>query len=60
VFPQDGINPEQYLGLKFKHFYIQPMDGPFLKDNTERAIKYCLQHPEWKLSLQTQKIINIP
>lgn len=60
VFPQDGIDPQEYLHLDFEHFYLQPMDGPELAANTAASVDYCLRHPEWKLSLQIHKILNIP
>jgi 7-carboxy-7-deazaguanine synthase len=59
VFPQDGAEPGLYEKLNFKHFFIQPMDGPFREINTKRAIQYCLDHPLWRLSLQTHKLIGI-
>ena len=60
VFPQIGGEPEKYADTQFEHYYIQPMDGPERVANTELAIKYCLQNPRWKLSLQTHKMIGIP
>ena len=60
VFPQVGIDPQDYLHLKFEHFYLQPMSGPKLEENVQAALDYCLAHPEWTLSLQTHKILNIP
>ena len=60
VFPQDGGEPERYRGLGFRHFFLQPMDGPDLAENTRRAVAYCLAHPEWRLSLQTHKLLGIP
>lgn len=60
VFPQLGAEPELYEKLDYEHFYLQPMDGPNTAANIQLAIKYCLQHPQWKLSLQTHKMINIP
>jgi 7-carboxy-7-deazaguanine synthase len=59
VFPQAGAPPEAFAGLAFEHFSLQPMDGPELARNTERAIDYCLTHPQWRLSLQTHKTIGI-
>lgn len=59
VFPQTGIDPQEYLHLDFQHFYLQPMAGPELESNTKSALDYCLAHPEWKLSLQIHKILNI-
>lgn len=60
VFPQQGIEPEDYSGLAFRHFFLQPMDGPERIANTQQAVRYCMEHPEWRLSLQTHKILGIP
>lgn len=60
VFPQKGAAPERYKHLAFKHFYLQPMDGDRTEENTQAALQYCLRNPQWKLSLQTHKILNIP
>ncbi len=59
VYPQNTLLPEQLETLAFDYFYLQPMDGKALKDNTEKAITYCLKHPKWRLSLQTHKILGI-
>jgi 7-carboxy-7-deazaguanine synthase len=59
AFPQRGLSPEDFASLDFRHFYLQPMDGPELKRNTHLALQYCLDHPEWKLSLQTHKLLGI-
>ena len=60
VFPQEGGAPERYRHLKFSHFFLQPMDGPDRAANTTLAVAYCLAHPEWRLSLQTHKLLGIP
>lgn len=59
VYPQEGAEPEQYEALAFPRLMLQPMDGPGREANTEAAVEYCLAHPRWKLSLQTQKFIGI-
>jgi 7-carboxy-7-deazaguanine synthase (Cx14CxxC type) len=59
VYPQDDAPPERYAGLIFDHFFLQPMDGPEREANTSAATKYCLAHPQWRLSLQTHKLIGI-
>jgi 7-carboxy-7-deazaguanine synthase len=59
VYPQEGVDPAAYTALPFAHRYLQPMDGPDLQRNTAAAIAYCLAHPEWKLSLQTHKMVGI-
>jgi 7-carboxy-7-deazaguanine synthase len=60
VFPQQGINPQDLCCLDFAHFWLQPMDGENLAANTRAAIAYCLEHPRWRLSLQTHKFIGLP
>ena len=60
VFPQADAEPEQFEGLEFRHFFLQPMDGPDREANTAAALRYCLGHPRWRLSLQTHKLLGIP
>jgi 7-carboxy-7-deazaguanine synthase len=60
VYPQEGGEPERFEGLDFAHFFLQPMDGPNRETNTEAALRYCLSHPRWRLSLQTHKLLGIP
>jgi 7-carboxy-7-deazaguanine synthase len=60
VFPQIGAEPEQFETLSFRHFFLQPLDGPLRDQHTEAVMRYCLQHPRWRLSLQTHKILGIP
>ena len=60
VFPQPGAEPCQYEMLDFRWFFLQPMDGPERERNTQLAICYCLDHPRWRLSLQTHKLLNLP
>lgn len=59
VYPQPGIDPARFEELEFKNWYIQPMDGPRLAENTQAAIAYCLAHPRWRLSVQTHKVIGV-
>jgi len=58
VYPQ-SVAPSAYESLAFEHFLLQPMDGPEVLENTERAVAYCLRHPKWRLSLQTHKVLGI-
>ena len=58
VYPQE-IGPEAYAGLEFDHFFIQPKDGPDAARSLQAAIQYCANHPKWRLSLQTHKLIGI-
>ncbi len=59
VFPQPGLDPAILEALDFRHFFLQPMDGPDQAANTRAAVAYCLAHPNWRLSLQTHKMIGI-
>ena len=59
VYPQAGAMPEQFQHLAFERFALQPMDGPAQAENTQAAIDYCLRHPQWRLSVQTHKVIGI-
>jgi len=60
VFPQEDARPEEFAGLDFQHFFLQPMDGPDRVRNTQLAAQYCLANPQWRLSIQTHKLIGIP
>ena len=60
VYPQSGAEPERFEALEFRHFFLQPMDGPSREANTAAALRYCLAHPRWRLSLQTHKLLGIP
>jgi 7-carboxy-7-deazaguanine synthase (Cx14CxxC type) len=60
VYPQEGAEPARYEALGFRHFFLQPMDGPSREANTRAAVRYCLAHPRWRLSLQTHKLLGIP
>jgi len=59
IYPQDGAPPERFAGQDFRNFFLQPMDNPDRAANTEAAIRYCLEHPQWRLSLQTHKLTGI-
>lgn len=59
VYPQNENKPEDYLSLDFTHFYLQPLDDLYQVKNTELSIKYCLNNPIWKLSMQTHKVLGI-
>jgi 7-carboxy-7-deazaguanine synthase (Cx14CxxC type) len=59
IYPQQGAAPERYAALPFDNFFLQPMDNPAREANTSAATQYCLAHPQWRLSLQTHKLIGI-
>jgi 7-carboxy-7-deazaguanine synthase (Cx14CxxC type) len=61
VYPQREAEaqPERFESLDFAHFFLQPMDGPDAAANTQRAIDYCLRHPQWRLSVQVHKVVGV-
>ena len=59
VYPQLKALPESFQHLDFKHFLLQPMDGPDIEVNTQKTIEYCLAHPQWRFSLQSHKVIGV-
>jgi 7-carboxy-7-deazaguanine synthase (Cx14CxxC type) len=59
VYPQPGAEPQRFEALRFDHFFLQPMAGAHTEENTALALAYCLAHPRWRLSLQTQKLLGI-
>ena len=60
VYPQADAPPERFASLVFDHFFLQPMDSPGRDANTRAATEYCMTHPQWRLSLQTHKLLGIP
>ncbi|MEZ4297119.1 MAG: 7-carboxy-7-deazaguanine synthase [Polyangiaceae bacterium] len=60
VVPQPGLDPADFASLDFQHFLLQPMDGLARAESTRLAVEYCLAHPEWRVSLQTHKLLGIP
>lgn len=60
VYPQSDAPPARFAHLDFGHFFLQPMDGPNIAENTQAVVRYCLSNPQWRLSLQTHKLLGIP
>ena len=60
VFPQIGQNLAKFESLDFEHFFLQPMDGPNLRHNVTQTVDYCKKNPQWRLSVQTHKVLGIP
>ena len=64
VIPQNDHQPLEKLmarfeGMDYRNRFLQPMDGPSLKNNTELAVSLCQKRPLWRLSLQSHKLIGI-
>ena len=60
IYPQDGIDPADFAGLPFRNFFLQATDDPNRAANAAGAIRYCLDHPHWRLSVQTHKALGFP
>ena len=60
IFPQEKINPKSFEHLKFKYFFLQPMDGPNLKSNIKKTYAFCDKNKRWNVSLQLHKIVGMP
>jgi organic radical activating enzyme len=60
VYPQAGVDPARFEHLGFERFFLQPMDGPERDAATTAAVAYCLDHPRWRLSVQTHKYLGLP
>ncbi len=56
--PMHEAPPESFAKMAFTHFYLQPIDG-LAKDYRADCVAYCLANPQWKLSLQTHKLLGI-
>ncbi|MDP7274276.1 MAG: 7-carboxy-7-deazaguanine synthase [Planctomycetaceae bacterium] len=59
VHPQEGVDPAKFEDWDFKHFFLQPIDGPDRERNIGLTADYCLGHPRWRLSLQIHKLIGL-
>jgi 7-carboxy-7-deazaguanine synthase len=59
IYPQVGAEPDKYTEQRFRHFFLQPMDNAARAANTAAAAAYCMEHPQWRLSLQTHKLLGI-
>jgi 7-carboxy-7-deazaguanine synthase len=59
VYPQPGAEPERFIGLGFDHFFLQPMDGPRIRENTQSVVSYCLANPPWRVGLQSHKLLGV-
>jgi 7-carboxy-7-deazaguanine synthase (Cx14CxxC type) len=59
VYPQEDAPPDLYAALDFDYFFLQPMDGPHLERNSRMAADYCLRHSQWRMSVQTHKLLGL-
>lgn len=66
VFPQLEAPPERFAGIRARYRYLSPLNPwsedtihPARQNSTQAAIEYCLTHPEWRLTIQMHKVVNI-
>ncbi len=59
VVPQEGFDPKDFEAMAFEHRFLQPKDGPDAAAALQHALSYCLEHPQWRLGLQSHKFIGI-
>ncbi|UDF02534.1 7-carboxy-7-deazaguanine synthase [Asticcacaulis sp. AND118] len=64
VWPQDNVDPAEFAHLDFERFFLQPKDpldqSPATRvAHTQAVIDYCLAHPQWRMSVQTHKVVGI-
>ena len=59
VYPQEGLNLNEFEKLDFEHFYLQPLHDEKYEQNLKKTLKIIMKYPKWKLSLQTHKFIGV-
>jgi 7-carboxy-7-deazaguanine synthase len=59
VYPQARLTPEMFSHHAFSHFWLSPMDGPAVKENTAAALAYVAEHQQWRLNIQTHKVVGV-
>lgn len=58
--PIASVSPEAFQDFPAACYYVQPLDVQGkTAEHTKQAITFCLEHPNWKLSLQTHKITGV-
>lgn len=56
--PEAAAQPERFEQLAFTHFFLQPKDQVG-QQHTPATVAYCMAHPQWRISLQTHKLMGI-
>ena len=59
IYPQKNLSPIDFNHMKFTNYYIQPLDSKEYETNVSESVKFCMQNSNWRLSLQTHKILGI-
>ena len=59
IYPQENLDPADFNNMSFSNYYIQPMDSKDYEANVSKSVEFCMQNSNWRLSLQTHKILGI-
>lgn len=59
VIPQPEMDMASLGQLEFEHFFVQPMDGVQYAENCRTAVAFCMKNPQWRISTQTHKHLQI-
>jgi len=59
LYPLPDLPPEKFESLEFEHFFLQAVDDSNAKNNLQAVVNYCLEHPQWRISLQTHKLLGL-
>ena len=59
IYPQENLDPADFNNMNFSNYYIQPMDSKDYEENVSKSVEFCMQNSNWRLSLQTHKILGI-
>ncbi len=66
VYPQVDLAPDEVAHIKADYYYLSPMadygvenSGMIIRENMQGATQYCLDNPQWRMSLQTHKLLGI-
>ena len=57
IYPQENLDPADFINMNFSNYYIQPMDSKDYEANVSKSVEFCMQNSNWRLSLQTHKIL---
>ena len=59
VWPQAGIDVDELEGWRFTHRLVQPLDDPQADAHRAAAVALVMERPQWRLSLQTHKLLGL-
>jgi 7-carboxy-7-deazaguanine synthase (Cx14CxxC type) len=59
LFPLKNMPPSAFESLDFQHFFLQAIDEGDAINHLSEVIQYCLDNPQWRISLQTHKLLGL-